>query len=77
MGPFGGRCEKGKEKTKWVDTYASIKKAAQPPCKLPSGLSISKNEHKEESLRFQFSYFLLSQKGPGGAVHYGYSTDLL
>jgi hypothetical protein len=25
-----------------MDTYASIKKAAQPPCKLPPGLSMSK-----------------------------------
>jgi hypothetical protein len=32
-----------KEEEKVDSTYASIKKAAQPPCKLPSGLSMSKN----------------------------------
>jgi hypothetical protein len=37
-GKVGGGGEEEK-----VGTYASIKKAAQPPCKLPSGLSMSKN----------------------------------
>lgn len=36
----GGKKQEKKEKR--LDTYASIKKAAQPPCKLPSGLSMSK-----------------------------------
>ena len=38
-------CEKKKRK-KRKRTYASIKKAAQPPCKLPSGLSISFQKKK-------------------------------
>lgn len=45
VGGGGKKEEKEKEREEKLgeSTYASIKKAAQPPCKLPSGLSMSKN----------------------------------
>ncbi len=52
MGKIRGKGGGGKKGKNGGYTYASIKKAAQPPCKLPSGLSMSNNTHNTTSFVF-------------------------
>lgn len=80
----GGGGKKKREKRKEnLDTYASIKKAAQPPCKLPSGLSMSKYNRSRERIFKQttFVWVILKDYSDGPSVtvtsHTTLASDLV